>query len=68
MTATPLVALVPAFNAMLNDPPAPLAMIPAATQLGIERVKNIGVDRAGLLLTDERPKVFGRVREVGSPW
>jgi hypothetical protein len=43
-------------------------MLPAAAQLGIERVQELGIDRADLLVADQRPDVLVyRPGNVGLP-
>jgi hypothetical protein len=47
------------------DRTAPAAMVAAAAQLGIERVQDVRVDRADLLMPDQRPDVLVDIAAVG---
>jgi hypothetical protein len=49
---------------MIDDLAAGLAVDPAATELGIERVQLVRAQRAGLLAADERPDVLVEVALV----
>jgi hypothetical protein len=56
-----LVALMRPRGPMIDDLAAGLAVDPAATELGIERVQLVRAKRAGLLAADERPDVLVEV-------